>query len=181
MSQFILFWLKNSDKNICYWYPIFFYVDSIINVINIREKSWMMTLFHLSYSIFYIFIIFPAIILTNYISHLINKQNEFFWNSLSCDSCHSFLIKRSIENISEDRSPCLILFFRRKTSFTVRKLGSMMELFSNVNVFWIDENSRYISLFESCQTHNTQMSIMSNMLNNRTMINTKRNMMASDL
>jgi len=39
----------------------------------------------------------------------------------------------------------------------------------------------HITLIESCQTHNTQMSIMSNVLNKRTTINTTGNTMAADL
>jgi len=39
----------------------------------------------------------------------------------------------------------------------------------------------YISSIESCQRHNTQMSIMSNVLNKPSIINTTRNTMAADL
>jgi len=44
-----------------------------------------------------------------------------------------------------------------------------------------DYNNNNNSLIELYQTHNTQMSIMLNVLNKRTMINTTRNTMAADL
>jgi len=73
-----------------------------------------------------------------------------------------------------------------RTMMTIAYLGNASAYTNNTELVyevWSEHGIciLYITLIESCQTQNTQMSILSNVLNKRTMINTTRNTMTAEL